>query len=109
MNEIHRVEGITFTGACMLMTVDGKGYSCALAEVSDRLTRASDVERENYEVSPSGYGIHWPLVDEDLTVDGLIRMAKPSARPFAKMTGIRRLLFRGNLLNSFCGKKARQS
>jgi hypothetical protein len=23
-------------------------------------------------MSPSGYGIHWPLVDEDLSIDGLI-------------------------------------
>ena len=29
-------------------------------------------ERNNFEVSPSGYGIHWPLIDEDLSIDGLI-------------------------------------
>jgi hypothetical protein len=28
--------------------------------------------RENFEISPSGYGIHWPDVDEDLSIDGLI-------------------------------------
>ena len=21
---------------------------------------------------PSGYGIHWPLIDEDLSIDGLL-------------------------------------
>ena len=27
--------------------------------------------RERIEVSPSGYGLHWPEVDEDLSIDGL--------------------------------------
>lgn len=80
MNKVHCVESVTFTRSRMLLTVDGKGYSCALADVSDRLSLARDFEREKYEVSPSGYGIHWPLVDEDLTVDGLLRMAKPEPR-----------------------------
>ena len=33
---------------------------------------ASDIERKIYEISPSGYGIHWPLLDEDLSIDGLL-------------------------------------
>lgn len=27
---------------------------------------------QQYWLSPSGYGLHWPEVDEDLSVDGLI-------------------------------------
>jgi hypothetical protein len=27
----------------------------------------------NFEVSPSGYGIHWPELDEDLSIDGMIK------------------------------------
>ena len=77
MNQVHHVESVTFTRSRLLLTVDGQRYSCALADASERLAHASDFEREQYEVSPSGYGIHWPLVDEDLTVDGLIRLAKP--------------------------------
>jgi hypothetical protein len=23
-------------------------------------------------VSPSGYGVHWPLLDEDIAIDGLL-------------------------------------
>jgi len=30
----------------------------------------------NFEVSPSGYGIHWPELDEDLSIDGMIKAAK---------------------------------
>ena len=80
MNKVHHVEGVSFTRLRMMLTVDGKRYSCALADVSERLANARDFERDRYEVSPSGYGIHWPLVDEDLTVDGLLRLAKSESK-----------------------------
>ncbi|MBF0567096.1 MAG: DUF2442 domain-containing protein, partial [Nitrospirae bacterium] len=25
-----------------------------------------------FEISPSCYGIHWPLLDEDISIDGLL-------------------------------------
>lgn len=40
---------------------------------SERLARASQVERSRAVLSPSGYGIHWPLIDEDLAVGPLLR------------------------------------
>jgi hypothetical protein len=43
-----------------------------LGKQSQRLGRATGGQRETSEVSPSGYGIHWPEIDEDLPVDGLI-------------------------------------
>jgi hypothetical protein len=41
-------------------------------DISKRFSDASTGEREKYEISPAGYGIHWPLIDEDLSIDGLI-------------------------------------
>ncbi|MCH7754431.1 DUF2442 domain-containing protein [candidate division KSB1 bacterium] len=40
--------------------------------MSEKLANASDIEENKYEISPSGYGIHWPLIDEDLSIDGLL-------------------------------------
>jgi hypothetical protein len=40
---------------------------------SESLARASFLERSRVELSPSGYGIHWPLIDEDLAVGPLVR------------------------------------
>lgn len=40
---------------------------------SPRLAQATVTERSQAELSPSGYGIHWPLPDEDLSVAGLLR------------------------------------
>jgi hypothetical protein len=31
------------------------------------------IARDTIEVSPAGYGLHWPLVDEDLSIDGILR------------------------------------
>jgi hypothetical protein len=42
---------------------------------SKRLASATDLERSTAELSPGGYGIHWPLLDEDLSVPGLVRDA----------------------------------
>jgi Protein of unknown function (DUF2442) len=72
MNKYHTVEKVIFKGNAMLLTVDGKEYSFLLATISPRLEKASAVERDTFEVSPSGYGIHWPLVDEDLSIDALL-------------------------------------
>ncbi|MBN2510631.1 MAG: DUF2442 domain-containing protein [Spirochaetales bacterium] len=27
-----------------------------------------------FKISPSGYGIYWPLIDEDVSIDSLIGM-----------------------------------
>ncbi len=37
-----------------------------------RLAHASVSERANYELMGDGQGIHWPSVDEDISVMGLI-------------------------------------
>lgn len=38
-----------------------------------RLANASREEREKYEFIGNGIGIHWPLIDEDISVEGLLR------------------------------------
>jgi len=40
---------------------------------SKRLASATGLERATMELSPGGYGIHWPLLDEDLSIPGLVR------------------------------------
>lgn len=76
MNEaVHEVRRITFAGDLMTIEVDGKTVDIDLREHSARLLRASNEERRNFIVSPSGYGIHWPTIDEDLSVDRLVGIA----------------------------------
>jgi len=42
-----------------------------------RLDHGTKKERENFEVMGPGYGIHWPDLDEDISVAGLLT-GKPS-------------------------------
>ena len=51
---------------------DGRKISAPISWFP-RLAAASVHDRGIWEVGAAGYGIHWPLVDEDLSVEGLLR------------------------------------
>jgi hypothetical protein len=40
-----------------------------------RLLHASQQDRDDWQVAGAGFGIHRPTLDEDLSVDGLLRGA----------------------------------
>ena len=37
-----------------------------------RLRQASLEQLQNYEITPFGYGIHWPEIDEDISVKAFV-------------------------------------
>lgn len=37
-----------------------------------RLAHAKKTQLKNFEISPGGYGVHWPDLDEDLGVKGFL-------------------------------------
>jgi hypothetical protein len=50
---------------------DGRSLSAPLAWYP-RLLQGSSVERSNYRLIGSGEGIHWPDLDEDVSVEGIL-------------------------------------
>jgi hypothetical protein len=72
MSKHHEIESVKVSHGVLAAVVDGKPLSVDLRALSPLLQRASDSELATFEVSPSGYGIHWPLVDEDISIDGLL-------------------------------------
>ncbi len=72
MKKYHNIKEIMFEQGTMSLVIDGKRYSFKLSDISLKLATASLAERENYDISPSGYGIHWPSIDEDISIDGLL-------------------------------------
>lgn len=82
MAKAHQVERVSISGTQMRLRVDGKDYDIDLANQSPRLAKATPEQRGHFEVSPSGYGIHWPAIDEELSIDGLIGVRH--SRPVAK-------------------------
>jgi hypothetical protein len=50
---------------------DGRSLSVPVSWYS-RLEHATKVERDNWVLTGSGLGIHWPDLDEDISVEALI-------------------------------------
>ena len=46
-----------------------------------RLVYGKPAERNNYQISGAGYGIHWPELDEDISVEGLLLGKKSAESP----------------------------
>jgi len=84
MKKLYHVEKVEFDGDWILLTVEGHEYKIALEKASGALLRATAEERRVFQVSPSGYGIHWPMIDEDLSINGLLKSA--SSHPGRKKT-----------------------
>jgi hypothetical protein len=72
MTKYHHIQEVVFKDNKMSLKVDGTEYIFQIEKISKKLAKASKSELERFEISPSGYGIHWPLLDEDLSVDGLL-------------------------------------
>jgi len=72
----HKVSDIGFEGQDFVLAVDGQTIRLPLNRVSSVLLNASSQQKNHFEVSASGYGIHWPELDEDLSIDGLLRLSR---------------------------------
>ncbi len=57
--------------AIIVELIDGRTISAPLVWFP-RLSQASKEQLENWELLGEGEGIHWPDVDEDLSVAGLL-------------------------------------
>ena len=84
MDKAHEVSKVSISGNNIHLLVDGREYDIDLSKHSEKLANASKEQRQHFVVSPSCYGIHWPEIDEDLSIDGLIGVTHTS--PLAKST-----------------------
>lgn len=75
-----RVKEVSVTEELITFSlVDGRVVSVPLAW-SWRLSEATPAQRNNFEIIGDGYGAHWPDVDEDLSVEGMLH-GVPAPRP----------------------------
>jgi hypothetical protein len=76
----NRVKEVSVTDELITFRlVDGRIVSVPLAW-SWRLSEATPAQREHFEIIGDGYGVHWPDVDEDLSVEGMLH-GVPARRP----------------------------
>ncbi|MBU1626299.1 DUF2442 domain-containing protein [bacterium] len=81
MKRHHDIADVTIDKEYLKLTIDGIKHSFLLSDVSKKPAEASKPEREKFKVSPSGYGIHWSLIDEDISIGGLVKIThKPNHR-----------------------------
>ncbi len=64
--------------ALILHLQNGAAVSIPWEICSNKLAKATAIQRHHLELSPGGYGIHWPLLDEDLSVQGLVNQSQQS-------------------------------
>ena len=65
-------ESVQFSDDSMTVNLDdGRSLSVPLAWYP-RLLHGTAQERTNFELIGDGEGIHWPSLDEDISVEGLI-------------------------------------
>ncbi len=81
-----RIVGLNVTeDAIVAELADGRSVSVPLAW-SWRLTKATPAQRKRFEIIGTGQGVHWPDVDEDISLHGMLHgvPACPPKRPKAK-------------------------
>jgi len=76
MKKMHEVVIVDTDKYDLYLSVDGQAYRIPWQKCSPRLNSATLEERSFIQISPSGYGLHWPLIDEDLAVDPLLKLAE---------------------------------
>jgi hypothetical protein len=71
--EMHPLaQQVKFTEDDLIVSlVDGRTVSVPLVWFP-RLAGAKKEQLENYEILGDGEGIHWPDIDEDLSIEGLL-------------------------------------
>ncbi len=77
---LPRLMNVKVTGEeIVAYLVDGRTISVPLAW-SWRLSEATPEQRSNFQVIGDGLGIHWPDIDEDISVEGML-YGLPARRP----------------------------
>lgn len=74
--KFYEVQVIDAGQDALRLGVDGQILLIAWRDCSASLAAATRIEQESIEIAPSGYGLHWPLLDEDLAIGPLLTHAQ---------------------------------
>ena len=76
MQKIHNVQSVDADDSYLYLVIDDRSCRIRWEDCSPRLTKASLAQRQRIDIAPSGYGIHWPEIDEDLAITPLLKCAE---------------------------------
>jgi len=87
---VPRVADVTVTEDTLSVDLeDGRTISVPIGWYP-RLAHAAPAERLNFRISGAGYGIHWPDLDEDIGVEGLLSGKRAMESPASLEQWLRR-------------------
>jgi hypothetical protein len=79
---LPRVVNVTMTDDTLSVDLeDGRTIAVPIGWYP-RLAHGTPAERANVQIGGAGYGMHWPELDEDIGVEGLL-LGKPSTESAA--------------------------
>ena len=61
----HEISKVVFEKGNLVLKVDGQTRRFIVSKISEKLVNATPMERNKFEISPSGYGIyclHWTRI-----------------------------------------------
>jgi hypothetical protein len=76
MEKAYNISNLSFGPDFMIITVNNQTIKLKLTDISEKLAKASEKERNDFIISPSGYGIHWMSLDEDLSINGMLKTSR---------------------------------
>lgn len=68
------IDHVRIIAEYLIIKAGEQEYRFRVRELSPRLAIASEEEIKDYEVTPSGYGIHWRKIDEDISLAALLEI-----------------------------------
>ncbi|MFL9961604.1 DUF2442 domain-containing protein [Paraburkholderia sediminicola] len=70
---VTRALGVSFADDSFTVQLsDGRSLTVPLNDFP-KLATATPAQRQRFRIGPSGLGLHWPALDEDISVAALIR------------------------------------
>ena len=81
MEKLFELSQISLNGHLLSFKVNGISVTCDLAKMSDVLARAGKEQVANMIVDSVGVGFHWPALDEDLSVNGILKDLEIALHP----------------------------
>ena len=78
---LPRINGVSVTDDTLSVDLeDGRTISVLIGWYS-RLAHGTSAERTNVKISGAGFGLHWPDLDEDIGIEGILLGKRSNESP----------------------------
>ena len=69
---MHKAEKAWFENSMICIKLTDKMEIRFPVDANKKLKNATDIQRNNIEIICNGTGLHWPDIDEDLSISGIL-------------------------------------